>query len=214
MTYGELAARLKKFKADLVEHRSLYAQSLNSTMRTFPVRNGEKLQTQEEVLTGQLYLLEPYLNRFANQRIRTHPATRTSWDIFKTAVGNDAAIIKGSSLNDAILELAGVIAIVESKPAGQEVPAAEAAKNTRPQTSTLSGDINISGGNVTIGGGTINVNNINLADFIRQSLGVIDEKVPSPEQASKLKGMLSRVLDSPLGKLLSQVAVGEVLKHF
>lgn len=167
------------------------------------------------MLTGQLYVLEPYLNRLAKQRIRVHPATGTSWDIFKTAVGNDAAIIKGGSLNDAILELAGVIAFVESKPADQEVPATEAAKNTWPQPGTLSGgDINISGGNVTIGGGTINVNNINLADFIRESLGVIDEKAASPEQASKLKGMLSRVLDSPLGKLLSQVAVGEVLKHF
>jgi len=33
MTYGELAARvLNKFKADFVEHRSLYAQSLHSTI--------------------------------------------------------------------------------------------------------------------------------------------------------------------------------------
>lgn len=43
MKYGELAAALKKFKADLVQHRSLYAQSLNSTMPNFPVKNGKTL---------------------------------------------------------------------------------------------------------------------------------------------------------------------------
>jgi hypothetical protein len=111
------------------------------------------------------------------------------------------------------LELEGVIAIVDNESPVQEVPPTEAPINTLSRHNTSTGDINISGGYVTIAGGTINVNAITLSDFIKASLSVIDEKAPSPEQASKLKGMLSRILESPLGKLLSQIGVGEVLKH-
>jgi hypothetical protein len=42
---------------------------------------------------------------------------------------------------------------------------------------------------------------------------LIDEKAQSPDRAGKLKGLLSQVLESPLGKLLSQIGVGEILKH-
>lgn len=117
-------------------------------------------------------------------RTRYHPATRTHWDIFKTAVGNEPAIIKGSSLSDAILELEGVIAVVEREPADRGFRSAAPPSDVQPTSSktTSSGDIQISGGYVTIAGATINVNAINLADFIRDSLAVIDEKAESPDQ--------------------------------
>jgi hypothetical protein len=68
MKYGELAAVLKQFKADLTQHRSLYRESLDSTIPEFPIRNGERLQQPQATLTRELYLLEPFLQRFAHQR--------------------------------------------------------------------------------------------------------------------------------------------------
>ena len=186
---------------------------MHSSIPNYPIRNGEKLNEQEVALTRQLYLLEPFLQRLAKQRIRFHPATRTSWDIFKVATGNDAAIIKGPSLNDAILELEGVIAVVENEPFDAEVPTAEVRPTAQTAHAATTGDINISGGNVTIAGGTINVNQINLADFMRAILPIIDEKAESPGQANKLKELLSRAIDSPLGKILTKIGVGEVLQH-
>jgi hypothetical protein len=203
---------MKKFRDGLVAHRDLYSKSLGSPIPTYPIRNGEKLNQQEIALTKQLYVLEPQLQRLAHQRIRSHPATQTRWDIFKVAVGNDAAIIKGPSLNDAILELEGVIAVIENEPSDGVVPSKVAAAAPSAHSATT-GDVNISGGNVTIGGGTIHVNQINLADLIRASMPVIDEKADSPKQASKLKDLLSHAIDSPLGKLLTQIGVGEILKH-
>jgi hypothetical protein len=213
MKYRELEDQLRKFRDGLTEHRDLYSKSLDASIPDYPIRNGEKLNKQEVALTRQLYLLEPFLQRLAKQRIRLHRATGMSWDIFKVAVGNDAAIIKGSSLNDAIRELEGVLAVVENEPGDAEIPTAKAEVPAPVPRSTTTGDIHISGGNVTIAGGTINVNEINLADFIRASIPLVDEKAGSPEQASKVKNLLSRMIDGPLGRVLTQIVVGEVLKH-
>jgi hypothetical protein len=151
MKYGELAVLLRKFEDGIKSHRTLYNGSLNTIIPDYPVRNGESVFAQEEELTRQLYILEPYLQSLAHRRWR-HQNGRV-WDIFSVAVGNEHAFIKVGALNEAILELKGVIAVVENEPSGKTVPPPESPK-TQPPTShrAKTGDIKIGGGsNVTIG---------------------------------------------------------------
>jgi predicted nucleotide-binding protein len=120
MKAGDLVAKLNELKALLKEHQGLWRQSLDTTMPRYPRQNVKTLGEQQAALSRLVYVLDPYITRYSRGRIMRHPATGVSWDIYRSAIGNDTALIKGPSLQNAILELEGITAIVE-----QEQPAAE-----------------------------------------------------------------------------------------
>jgi hypothetical protein len=121
MTSGELIKELETFLKRLSEHRSLWSQSLDSTIPDLPIRNIPRLQEQQEELTSRFYVLDPYLSAFSKGRIMRHPATGTSWDIYQAATSNQVAPVKGDSLDQALLQIPGIIAVLKQFPPHHEV---------------------------------------------------------------------------------------------
>jgi hypothetical protein len=100
MKVRELARRIQKFHDDLAAHFELWGQSLDSTLPEYPIRNNAELSQQSSGLARQLGSLRRYLD---NLGLHTVMGTDyAQWDAYDSAVSNDVAIRKGSSI-DAIL---------------------------------------------------------------------------------------------------------------
>ena len=79
-----------------------------------------------------MYVLDPYLTRYSKGREMYIPAIGVTWDVYRTAAGDDIAQRKGPSLRNAILELEGIIAVIEQLPEEAEVAeASSATANTK-----------------------------------------------------------------------------------
>lgn len=118
MESKQLAQKLQEFKRLLQEHRELYGISLDEYLPDQPVRNHERLQEQQKELSKLFYVLDGTLTKYSRGRVMTYPATGARWDIYRAAIGNDIALVKGPPLDNAVLELEGIIAIIEE--GGQE----------------------------------------------------------------------------------------------
>ncbi len=115
MRKADLLVKLKTFKQLLTDHERLWAGSLSSTLPDYPISNTEALEEQQRQLHKLLYVLDPCLSKYSHGRTMRHPATGVAWDIYRSAAGNDVALIKGPSIRNAILELEGIIAVVEQQ---------------------------------------------------------------------------------------------------
>jgi len=121
MKAQDLVAKLKEFKTLLEEHQSLWSQSLSQPIPEYPVRNRKELKDQELALHRLLYVLEPFITKYTRGRTMHLPALGISWDVYRTAVGYDIAQRKGPSLQTAILELEGIVAVVENEPPSDDI---------------------------------------------------------------------------------------------
>jgi predicted nucleotide-binding protein len=121
MKVKELIEKIEKFKKLLEEHYDLWSKSLASTMPDYPVRNIGILKQQQKKLYKLFYQIDDYLTKYSKGRIMVHQATRTTWDIYQSSIGNDVAQIKGPSLRNVILELEGIIALLETKDPQEEI---------------------------------------------------------------------------------------------
>jgi hypothetical protein len=217
MKYGQLRLRLEEFRDKLIEHRELFARSVNDIIPTHPIRNGRQLETQERELHRLLAVVDPYLTELSPGRIRVHRASGNSWDIYREAVGNQIAIIKGPSLNDSILQLEEIIAVTESHGDDQEIalPAKKTEQQGAGSPAARSGhSISISGGQVNFGDkGTININ-VTVSDVLKTAIAEIEKREHAdPKELKGFRERVAAVLSHPLGKVLSQIGIGEVLKH-
>jgi hypothetical protein len=210
MNYGELAQRLQDFRDTLIEHRELWAKSLDDIIPDEPVRNGAALERQQRVLARQIAILDPYLALLSPGRMMEHRLSGNRWDIFRAATGTATAIIKGDSLSNSILQLEGMIAIAQTHAVNDAVQIPDREERGKPKPSH---SIHVSGGNVNIGDlGTINVN-VSVADFLKTAIAEIEGTSKNSEQVQTLREKLKALLDHPLGRLLAKIGVGEVLKH-
>ncbi len=128
-------------------------------------------------------------------RIKLHRMSGNYWDIFQEAVGTNTAIIKGDSINDSILQLEGMIAVTETEDPNTIVEVdlhsdSSAERDARRATMGIS-----------------------VADLLSAAVGEIAKKSTEPAQVHTLRDRLRAILEHPLGRLLGQIAVGEVLKH-
>jgi hypothetical protein len=80
-----------------------------------------QLQDQQKELSKLFYVLDQTLTAYSRGRVMYYPATGTKWDIYRSAIGNDTAVVKGPSLENAVLELEGIIALVQEGPEQVEV---------------------------------------------------------------------------------------------
>ena len=117
----ELLQKAETFKNLLREHRDLWEKSLDDTIPDHPMRNKGKLEEQQIELFKLFYQIDEYLTMFSKDRIMHHPATGMKWDVYKSAIGNDVAPIKGPSLKSALLELTGIIAVLEEEDSEKEI---------------------------------------------------------------------------------------------
>ncbi len=120
MESRQLAEKLEEFKRLLEEHKRLWGGSLDETLPDHPIRNREQLQDQQKQLSKLFYTLDRTLTSYSRGRIMVYSAAGAKWDIYRAAIGNDIAQIKGPSLENAVLELEGIIALVSERP--EQVP--------------------------------------------------------------------------------------------
>ncbi|MBN1254554.1 MAG: nucleotide-binding protein [Deltaproteobacteria bacterium] len=118
-----LLKKIKEFKDRLNEHFELWGNSLNNTIPDYPIRNSAKLKEQQIQLFRLYYQLDEYLTKFSKCRLMRHPATGIEWDVYQSSIGNDVAQIKGPSLSNALLELEGIIGILEGEDQEKEIMA-------------------------------------------------------------------------------------------
>ncbi len=121
MKAGDLLREVKAFRDALQEHFDLWSRSLEDTLPDQPIRNRQKLHVQQKELYRCFYVLDPFLSRYSKGRYLWQPATGLRWDIYRSAIGNDPAPDKGEAAQHALLELEGVIAILEREPPDSEV---------------------------------------------------------------------------------------------
>lgn len=110
-----LLEKVKQFRDWLQAHCNLWSQSLDDVFPDDPVRNTDKLKEQQVQLFRLFYRIDEYLTKFSMGRSMHHPATGVQWDMYRAAIGNDGAVIKKPSLDNALLELEGIIAILEGE---------------------------------------------------------------------------------------------------
>lgn len=116
-----LLKKIIEFRDLLREHRDLWGKSLDRPIPDYPVRNTDKLKEQQIQLFRIYYQIDEYLTKFSKGRLMRHPATGIEWDVYRSSIGNDVAQIKGPSLNNALLELEGVIGILEGEDQEKEI---------------------------------------------------------------------------------------------
>lgn len=115
MKVQELIISLEELRERLVEHRKLWSTSLAKPIPDFPVRNIDELETQAQWLSRRVGALRPFIHRFDDAWIMTHPVSGTSWNALDAAVGLTAvAPIKGPSLRASIEKLDHVIGRLQS----------------------------------------------------------------------------------------------------
>lgn len=121
MKARELLDKIKEFKNLLKEHYDLWGKSLDKTIPDYPLRNTDKLKEQQIKLFKLFYQIDKFLTKFSKGRMMYHPTAGIRWEIYSSSIGNDVAQIKGPSLQNALLELEGIIAILEEKDPEEEI---------------------------------------------------------------------------------------------
>jgi predicted nucleotide-binding protein len=116
-----LLEKIKKFRDLLQAHSGLWGNSLGDVIPDYPIRNIDKLNEQQKQLFRLYYQIDEYLTKFSKGRLMRHPATGIRWDAYRSSIGNDVAQIKGPSLDNVLLELEGIIAILEQEDPGKEI---------------------------------------------------------------------------------------------
>lgn len=121
MNARDLLNKVQEFKRLLEEHYKVWSNSLDDTIPDSPVRNTDLLDKQEKQLFKLLYQIDDYIDLFSKGRTMYYPMTGLTWDIYRTAIGNDVAQAKGPSMRNAILELEGIIGILENTDPEKEI---------------------------------------------------------------------------------------------
>jgi len=118
MKKSELLEKLRLFKKKLEEHKDLYDQSFDMPVplrEHYPIKNIKELEMQRKELNRLFYKLEQFIKNYSTRWIMHHPATGMQWDIYREAIGNNVSFIKDPSLDAAIMDLEGIISIIESE---------------------------------------------------------------------------------------------------
>ena len=131
MKVRELASRLQQFHDDLERHYDLWGPSLDQPIPDYPVRNVAKLKEQSKSLARQLGALRPYIEKLT-------PSTELemmgrSWDAYDSAVGNDVAIVKGSSISAVLPQLQQMLGRLEAMNQDADFSLERSARRKVPQ---------------------------------------------------------------------------------
>src|SRR5713101_1422944 len=109
MKVKELKKRIEQFRKLLQENSNIWSHSLDTTMPDYPIRNGQQLQEQINLLARQLGTLRPYINKFGSSSIMVLPAAGIRWDIYEAAVSNDVVQRKGPSVQNVFTQLQQIL---------------------------------------------------------------------------------------------------------
>ena len=132
MKVSELISRVQRFHDDLEAHFDLWRQSLQQPLPDYPVRNNAELREQMNSLARQLGTLRPYIEKVT--QTTTMGVMGQTWDAYDSAVSNDVAARKGSSIEAMLPQLQQMIGRVESLNPDADFSLDSGAQRESPQT--------------------------------------------------------------------------------
>jgi hypothetical protein len=133
---GELRAKVEAFRSQLEEHFQLWRSSLDRTLPDRPIRNIEVLEEQRGRLARQLGALRPYIEKL-DLPTMMGTAWGIPWDAYSSAVSNDVAIRKGSSIDAILPQLEEALGRLEALDPSSEFELNRAVQPQPPQHVTI-----------------------------------------------------------------------------
>jgi hypothetical protein len=85
MNVSELIAALEEFQTKLTEHQELLEKRAGQRAEFSVLEKKAALEEQSRWLSRRLGALRSYIERFDNEWMMQHPATRVTWDALDVA---------------------------------------------------------------------------------------------------------------------------------
>ena len=116
-----LLEKVKEFRNLLEEHYNLWKKSLNKIIPDYPIINVNELKEQQKQLFRIFYLIDEYITIYSKGRLKYYPATGIEWDIYRSSISDNVAQIKGDSITSTLLDIEGIISILETENPEKEI---------------------------------------------------------------------------------------------
>lgn len=111
MKIKELREKMKEFQKTLQEYYNL--RNSRETYRA--AEKKEQFNALQKQLYRHYYILDPFLTKYGKGRTKAFPSYGITWDIYRDAIGGANEITTTESIKDAILQLEGIIAVLETE---------------------------------------------------------------------------------------------------
>lgn len=121
MKAKNLLGKLRRFKHVLQAHSDLWSQSLSAVWSSQPTSNTEDLKAQQVELFRLYYAIDEYLTWLSKGRLIRLGGVGFEHDMYVTAIGNANAIMKRPSLENALLDIEGIISLLEGEDGESEI---------------------------------------------------------------------------------------------
>ncbi len=189
MKVCELRERIVKFHDDLERHQQLWGRSLNHTLPEYPIRNVSEIRSQVSDLARQLGAIRGY---FDSLEIPTTMGNAYGhWDAFHSAISNDVAIRKGSSIEAILPQLQQAIGRLDTLQPDSEFVSLRQTQKPTVSTGHVTNIYNVSGANsrvnIASSDDSINVSSITEQQVFAGIRRAINTELPEAERASILE---------------------------
>jgi len=200
----ELALKVQKFHDDLAAHFDLWQRSLEQPLPSYPVRNIENLRDQMNSLARQLGTLRSYIETLTQTTMMA--AAGQTWDAYDSAVSNDVAIRKGSSIEAILPQLQQMLGKLDSLNPDSDCSEDFSPQRKSPQTVSY----NIHGAHSRV--------NIQSEDHSSNVVSFFDQRVFSDIRNAIDRGLPDNsernAILSKLGDLEKAVNTGDFLSKY
>jgi hypothetical protein len=134
MNVSELIAALEEFQTKLTEHQELLEKRAGQRAELSVLEKKAALEEQSRWLSRRLGALRSYIERFDNEWMMQHPATRVTWDALDVATSLTGHPGKNHSFRHVFPKLHQILGRLETLDPNEEIPA-----NTKPGGTPISG---------------------------------------------------------------------------
>lgn len=197
MRVRELVRRVQEFHDGLASHFELWGQSLDSTLPEYPEKNISELNKQTSDLARQLGGLRPYISKLGLPTVMGTAYGR--WDAYDSAVSNDVAIRKGSSINAILPQLEQALGRLESMNQDSEFDG-EQSRHTKPAPQHVTNIYNVHGANSRVNiqstDHSVNVSSITEQEVFSGIREALTQGVPDDSERTSILGKLDALEQS------------------
>ena len=147
MKVRDLMRRIEAFRDDLQAHYELWGESLEQPLPDYPVKNVSTLREQVSGLARQLGTLKAYLQALGLPTIME--TAYGQWDAYDSAVSNDVAARKGSSIEAVLPQLEQALGRLESLDPESDFESRQE-RQTRPTAQHVTNIYNLQGAHARV----------------------------------------------------------------
>jgi hypothetical protein len=123
MKVSELIPALEEFQTKLTEHEELLGKRAGQRAELSEPEKQAALEEQSRWLSRRLGALRPYIERFDNEWMMQHPATRVTWNALDVATSLTGHPGKNHSLRHVLPKLHQILGRLETLDPNEEIPA-------------------------------------------------------------------------------------------